>query len=56
MGIDGFSTAFAATAASPVLDFADISLLLLETGSAGSVEPFGFPMSFVDMIVIVAKN
>lgn len=40
MGIEGFNTAFAATAASPVLDFDEPSILSLVIDSACSVVPF----------------
>ena len=55
MGIEGFNTAFAATAASPVLDFEDSSFLSLETDSACRAMPFDILSSVVDLAIIVAK-
>lgn len=50
MAIDGFNTAFAATAASPVLGFEESSLLSLETDSACRTVSFNILSSVVDLL------
>jgi hypothetical protein len=55
MEIEGFNTAFAATAASPVLDFEDSSLLSLETDFACRMGPFDILSSVVDLAIVIAK-
>ena len=54
MGIEGFNTAFAATAASPVLDFEDSSILSLETDFVCRTAPFDI-LASVDLAIVVAK-